>query len=90
MINSKYALISVIEDRMNIVLTNEQLDYIFSENQKLLMTTIRRYGKDFITAIKIATHLILKNDYKIGVFYHIFRLKFLTKHILKHIFLYFS
>lgn len=68
MINSKYALISVIEDRMNIVLTNEQLDYIFSENQKLLMTTIRRYGKDFITAIKIATHLILKNDYKIGVF----------------------
>lgn len=67
MINPKYVLVNAIEERLNITLTNEQLAYIFSEDQELVMTTPRRYGKDLITAIKIAVHLILKDNHKIGV-----------------------
>ena len=67
MINPKYVLVNTIEERLNITLTDEQLAYIFSEDQELIMTTPRRYGKDFITAIKIAVHLILKDNHKIGV-----------------------
>lgn len=70
MINPKYVLVNAIEERLNITLTNEQLAYIFSEDQELIMTTPRRYGKDLITAIKIAVHLILKDNYKIGVLCH--------------------
>ena len=61
MINPKYVLVNTIEERLNITLTDEQLAYIFSEDQELVMTTPRRYGKDLITAIKIAVHLILKD-----------------------------
>lgn len=67
MINPKYVLINAIEERLNITLTDEQLAYIFSEDRELIMTTPRRYGKNLITAIKIAVHLILKDNHKIGV-----------------------
>lgn len=67
MINPKYVLVNTIEERLNITLTDEQLAYIFSEDQELIMTTPRRYGKNLITAIKIAVHLILKDNHKIGV-----------------------
>ena len=67
MINPKYVLVNAIEERLNITLTDEQLAYIFSEDQELIMTTPRRYGKNLITAIKIAVHLILKDNHKIGV-----------------------
>ena len=60
MINPKYVLVNTIEERLNITLTDEQLAYIFSEDQELIMTTPRRYGKDFITAIKIANIHCLK------------------------------
>lgn len=67
MINPKYVLVNMIEERLNITFTNEQLAYIFNEDANLLMTAPRKYGKDLITAVKIALQLLLNDDYRIGV-----------------------
>lgn len=67
MINPKYVLVNMIEERLNITFTNEQLAYIFNEDADLLMTAPRRYGKNLITAVKIVLQLLLNDNYRIGV-----------------------
>ena len=67
MMNPKYVLVNMIEERLNITFTNEQLAYIFNEDANLLMTAPRRYGKNLITAVKIVLQLLLNDNYRIGV-----------------------
>lgn len=71
MMNPKYVLVNMIEERLNITFTNEQLAYIFNEDADLLMTAPRRYGKNLITAVKIVLQLLLNDNYRIE--YYVFQ-----------------
>lgn len=63
----KIRLVEIIEEELEIKLTVQQMQFIFSEYKLLVMTAPRRYGKDLITAIKIAVRAIMNPNVKIGV-----------------------
>lgn len=63
----KIRLVEIIENELEIELTVQQMQFIFSEYEQLVMTAPRRYGKDLIMAIKIAVRAVMNPNTKIGV-----------------------
>lgn len=65
--NLKHMLVNKIEETLEITLTKEQLTYIFNEDEKLIITAPRQYGKSLMQIIKIAVNSLLNPGHKIAV-----------------------
>lgn len=63
----KVRLINSLEERLGIHLQPKQLEFIFSDASVTTLTAPRKYGKDTITAIKIALAILENEEYRIGV-----------------------
>lgn len=63
----KIRLIDNLEKQLGIHLQPKQLEFLFSDASVTILTAPRRYGKDTISAIKIALTILENEQYKIGV-----------------------
>lgn len=63
----RFLLIEKLERGLGIHLETKQLEYLFNEDENLLLLTPRRYGKDMLTAMRIAIKMIEKPGVRIGV-----------------------
>lgn len=63
----KIRLINNLENRLGIHLQPKQLEFLFSNAPVTTLTAPRKYGKDTITAIKIALSILENEQYRIGV-----------------------
>lgn len=63
----RFLLVDKLERELQIHLENKQLDYLFNNDTVLLFLTPRKYGKDMLTAMRIAIKMIEQPGVRIGV-----------------------
>lgn len=63
----RFLLIEKLERELGIHLETKQLEYLFNDDTILLLLTPRKYGKDMLTAMRIAIKMIEQPGIRIGI-----------------------